>query len=74
MDIDSREVQGSSKTRVNDQNLSSWIRVCSLQPLIFQCTGCGQRFYAFAPKMIDDLPGEIEQHVRKRHGLRLVNA
>ncbi len=66
------DVQGARERRANDGNawLSSWIEVSSLQPLVFQCRECGQRFYALAPKMLDDLPTEIGEHIRKKHALQ----
>lgn len=67
MDMSVNDVDIKASRAGGDQWLSSWIRVCSLQPLIFQCAQCEQRFYAFAPKMFDDLPTEIAEHVERRH-------
>ncbi len=65
------DVQGAMGRRTNEEyGLSSWVKVSSLQPLIFECRECGKRFYAFAPKMLDDLPEEIGEHIRNKHSLQ----
>ncbi len=69
--MDVPDVQRSPERRTNEENrLSSWIKVSCLQPLIFQCRECGQRFYVLAPKMLDDLPAEIGEHIRNKHPLQ----
>ena len=69
LNLGSRDTQESSENSIKNTGILSWINVFSLQPLILQYTECGQRFYAFAPKMLVDLPAEIDQHVRKSHDL-----
>lgn len=73
--MDVPDVQGATGRRTSEENgLSSWIEVSSLQPLVFQCRECGQRFYALAPKMLDDLPADITEHLRNRHAYTVMSS
>lgn len=51
----------------NDNPSSRQLKLFSLEPLVFQCSECGERFDASGSKTMDFLTAEVYRHNRERH-------